>query len=184
MLDERRVRRRSDGHGLLDQAVEQLSAMAHGAAVEPEREFVQVVVQMGSRHRPLMRAEQPRRQRRARTLKDGAGRHRRLPATRRALELRAYRPRFAGTAFGDTETRPATAAAPGTFGTLRPWRTDARTRSPCEDNPPRARTLPVVVTLAKGIPQPRCSCSMTTATAWPRSCDRATCTAPTTGTSC
>src|SRR5207244_294526 len=72
---------------------------------------------------------------------------------RRALELRAYRPRFAGTAFGDTETRPATAAAPGTFGTLRPWRTDARTRSPCEDNPPRARTLPVVVTLAKGIPQ-------------------------------
>src|SRR2546425_4296421 len=59
MLDERWVRRGSDGDGLLDQAVEQLSAMAYGAAVEPEREFVQVVVQMGPRHRPLMRAEQP-----------------------------------------------------------------------------------------------------------------------------
>ena len=59
MSDERGVRRRVDGDGLLHQSVEQLPAMARRAPVEAERELVQVVIQVRPRYGPLVRAEEP-----------------------------------------------------------------------------------------------------------------------------
>ena len=45
-----------DRYGLLREAEEQLPAMTSAASIEPEGEFVQVVVQMRLRHRPLVSA--------------------------------------------------------------------------------------------------------------------------------
>src|SRR5713226_6801635 len=59
MLHERPVRSRRDGNGLLHQAVKQFPAMLGGSSVEPERELVEVVVQMRVGDRALMRAEEP-----------------------------------------------------------------------------------------------------------------------------
>ena len=59
VLDQGGVGRRVDGDGLLHETVEQLPTMARRAPVEPERELVEVVVQVGSRHGALMRPEQP-----------------------------------------------------------------------------------------------------------------------------
>ena len=59
VLDERRVRRGVDRDGLLHEPVKQLPAMAGGAPIEPERELIQVVVQMGPGHGALMGPEQP-----------------------------------------------------------------------------------------------------------------------------
>ena len=47
------------GDGLLREAVEQLPPPARGPAVEPERELVQVGVQVRHRDTPLMDAQQP-----------------------------------------------------------------------------------------------------------------------------
>jgi len=46
-------------HGLLSQSIEQFAARFRGAAVEPEREFVQVIVQMPCSDRALVSAQQP-----------------------------------------------------------------------------------------------------------------------------
>ena len=59
MLDEQTVGRGSDRHGLLHEPVEQLPAMPGGPTIEPERELVEVVVQMGVTDGTLMRPEQP-----------------------------------------------------------------------------------------------------------------------------
>src|SRR3989338_1830107 len=48
-----------DRHGLLDQPVEELAAPLGGAAVEPERELVQIIVQVRRTDRPLMGAQEP-----------------------------------------------------------------------------------------------------------------------------
>ncbi len=46
-------------HGLLNQAVEQFAAMFRGPTIEPEREFVEVIVEMLATDRTLMSAQQP-----------------------------------------------------------------------------------------------------------------------------
>ena len=46
-------------HGLLDQPLKQPTARAGSALVEPEREFVQIVIQVGCRYGPLMCPQQP-----------------------------------------------------------------------------------------------------------------------------
>ena len=53
MLDECGVGGRADGHALLEQAEEQLAAGAGCAAVESERELVEVEVQMSVADSPL-----------------------------------------------------------------------------------------------------------------------------------
>ena len=53
------VRHGLDGHGLLDQPEKQFAPMMRTATVEPEREFVQVIVQMCLADGPLVRAEPP-----------------------------------------------------------------------------------------------------------------------------
>ena len=53
------VGRWADAHPLLDQPVEGFAPVAGAAAVEPEGELVQVVVQMLAAHGALVRAQQP-----------------------------------------------------------------------------------------------------------------------------
>ena len=48
---------RIDGDGLLREAKEQLSPAARPAPVEPERELIQIVVQVFVADRPLMRSQ-------------------------------------------------------------------------------------------------------------------------------
>ena len=59
MLHERPVGCRLDGDGLLHQSIKQFPAMPGGPPVEPERELVEVVVQMRVSNGALMRAEEP-----------------------------------------------------------------------------------------------------------------------------
>src|SRR3989304_590322 len=58
-LDHRGVGRGVHGHGLLQEAVEQLAAVAGGPAGEPETELVLVVVEMLPADSALVRAQQP-----------------------------------------------------------------------------------------------------------------------------
>ena len=59
VLDQGLIRNRLDLHRLLCQPAKQLGAPGRGAAVETQRELVQVVVPMLRLHRSVMRARQP-----------------------------------------------------------------------------------------------------------------------------
>src|SRR6266496_6588870 len=59
VFHQRFVWRRLDRDRLLGQAEEQLAAAARPPTVEPERELVEVVLQMFVSHRAVMCAEQP-----------------------------------------------------------------------------------------------------------------------------
>ena len=59
VLDKRRVGCRVDGDRLLHESIKQLATVPGRSAVEPERELVEVVIEMGAAHGALMRAEQP-----------------------------------------------------------------------------------------------------------------------------
>lgn len=52
-------RHRLNTHGLLDEPVEELPPPAGSSAIEPERELVQVGVQVRDRHAPLVDAQEP-----------------------------------------------------------------------------------------------------------------------------
>ena len=78
--------------GLLNESEEQLAAMPRPTPIEPERELVEVVIQMRVPDPTLMRTEQPPFEQRdhpvdarARILKDGAGGDRGLATTPRTL---------------------------------------------------------------------------------------------------
>ena len=101
VLDEPSIRYGLDGNGLLNESEEQLAAMPRPTPIEPERELVEVVIQMRVPDPTLMRTEQPpfeqrdhlfgvkyfcrRVDARARILKDGAGGDRGLATTPRTL---------------------------------------------------------------------------------------------------
>jgi len=59
ILDHGPVRNGLDLDGVLSEAVEEQIAMARPPTVEPERELVEVIVQMGRADGPLMRAQKP-----------------------------------------------------------------------------------------------------------------------------
>src|SRR3972149_4262214 len=58
-LDHRGVWHRIHRHCVLEKAVEEFAAMARGSSVEPERELVEIVVEMLTADRTLMSAEEP-----------------------------------------------------------------------------------------------------------------------------
>src|SRR3989304_621607 len=73
-------RRRLDLHRLLDQPVEELASVSGGATVESKGVLVQVVVQVISRDRTLMCAEEPTLQERRHSVHTGEQRRGRPPA--------------------------------------------------------------------------------------------------------
>ena len=58
-FDERFVRNRADGDGLFKEPVEEFTSAARFTPVEPEREFIQIGVQMLRAHSALVGSEQP-----------------------------------------------------------------------------------------------------------------------------
>jgi hypothetical protein len=67
-LYHRLVRQRSHRYGLLGKAQEELSSATRAPSIETKREFVEVVVQVLSADRTLVRAQQPAFQQRSRQM--------------------------------------------------------------------------------------------------------------------
>src|SRR4030065_231432 len=80
MNDKLRVGSRLEEYGLFHEPVEELPPVPGGATVEAECELVEVEIELLSRYRPLMGAQQPALQPGRHPMHPGQECHRRLPA--------------------------------------------------------------------------------------------------------